>query len=144
MIRPGQTVVLNLPHAGANGTISPLHMTEAMVMEMKDWGAVVTSPVAATGQFRAHWTEMIEKGQLQVEHAVAVVEVASKVRVDAKRKVGSSTAHVGTNGSNGTAVRKSGDGYTGDVCGTCGGMRMRRAGPCLVCDDCGNGSGECG
>lgn len=34
-------------------------------------------------------------------------------------------------------------GYTGDVCETCGGSRMKRAGACLVCEECGSNSG-CG
>ena len=34
-------------------------------------------------------------------------------------------------------------GYTGDVCGTCGSTRMRRAGVCLVCEACGSTSGGC-
>lgn len=34
-------------------------------------------------------------------------------------------------------------GYTGDVCPACGGLKMRRAGSCLCCDDCGGTSG-CG
>lgn len=34
-------------------------------------------------------------------------------------------------------------GYTGDVCNTCGGSRMRRNGSCLLCEDCGSTSG-CG
>ena len=32
---------------------------------------------------------------------------------------------------------------TGDVCDTCGGSNMKRAGACLVCVDCGS-SGGCG
>ncbi|PZQ18925.1 MAG: hypothetical protein DI565_00525 [Ancylobacter novellus] len=32
-------------------------------------------------------------------------------------------------------------GYTGDVCGDCGGFRMRRTGACVVCDDCGRSGG---
>lgn len=35
-------------------------------------------------------------------------------------------------------------GYTGDVCATCGSARMRRCGVCLVCDSCGSTSGGCG
>lgn len=35
------------------------------------------------------------------------------------------------------------EGYTGDVCPTCGGSRMRRAGSCSVCEECGTTSG-CG
>lgn len=34
-------------------------------------------------------------------------------------------------------------GYTGDVCEQCGSFRMKRAGTCLTCDDCGTSSG-CG
>lgn len=34
-------------------------------------------------------------------------------------------------------------GYTGSICDACGGLRMRRAGTCEVCDDCGN-AGGCG
>ncbi|VVC00536.1 Vitamin B12-dependent ribonucleoside-diphosphate reductase [uncultured archaeon] len=32
-------------------------------------------------------------------------------------------------------------GYTGDTCGSCGSMRVRRNGSCLVCEDCGATSG---
>jgi len=32
-------------------------------------------------------------------------------------------------------------GYTGDSCGSCGSMRVRRNGTCTVCDDCGATSG---
>lgn len=34
-------------------------------------------------------------------------------------------------------------GYTGNECDHCGSMRMRQAGTCEVCDDCGE-SGACG
>src|SRR5688572_4519698 len=33
--------------------------------------------------------------------------------------------------------------YTGDPCDMCGSIRMRRAGACKVCEDCGSSSG-CG
>jgi len=32
-------------------------------------------------------------------------------------------------------------GYTGDMCSTCMGVRMRRNGSCLVCEDCGTTTG---
>lgn len=32
-------------------------------------------------------------------------------------------------------------GYTGDVCGNCGGSRMVRNGACLLCQDCATSSG---
>ena len=34
-------------------------------------------------------------------------------------------------------------GYTGDVCSTCGGFTMKRAGTCLTCQACGGTTG-CG
>lgn len=34
-------------------------------------------------------------------------------------------------------------GYSGDVCGSCGSSRMRRAGTCLSCDACGSSAGGC-
>lgn len=38
-----------------------------------------------------------------------------------------------------TAARD--QGYTGDECGQCGSMKMRRNGACLLCDSCGSTSG---
>jgi hypothetical protein len=35
------------------------------------------------------------------------------------------------------------NGYTGNICDQCGSARMRRAGTCEVCDDCGY-AGGCG
>lgn len=32
-------------------------------------------------------------------------------------------------------------GYVGDPCSTCGSLRMRRNGSCLLCDDCGSTTG---
>lgn len=32
-------------------------------------------------------------------------------------------------------------GYTGDACAVCGGLRMRRNGACSCCEDCGASSG---
>lgn len=32
-------------------------------------------------------------------------------------------------------------GYTGDVCGTCQSLKVRRNGSCLVCDECGTTTG---
>ncbi len=36
-----------------------------------------------------------------------------------------------------------GAGYTGDICSNCGSIRVRRAGSCGCCDDCGTTTG-CG
>ena len=32
-------------------------------------------------------------------------------------------------------------GYTGEMCETCGSMRVKRNGSCTVCEDCGSTSG---
>lgn len=34
-------------------------------------------------------------------------------------------------------------GYSGNVCGRCGGLRMKRTGTCVTCEDCGENEG-CG
>lgn len=34
-------------------------------------------------------------------------------------------------------------GYEGDPCGNCGALKMKRTGPCLTCDACGQSSGGC-
>ena len=79
-----------------------LHGRSGTVLELYEWGAVLKTSAAVTGQFRAGWEEMIPLNGLN--------EVA---------------------------------GYTGDVCDTCGGSHMVRAGACLCCQDCGT-SGGCG
>lgn len=35
------------------------------------------------------------------------------------------------------------DGFTGDICQDCGGVRMVRTGTCVTCQDCGSASGGC-
>ncbi|MBT7296485.1 hypothetical protein HN836_02400, partial [Candidatus Woesearchaeota archaeon] len=32
-------------------------------------------------------------------------------------------------------------GYTGEACGSCGSMRVKRNGSCTLCEDCGSTSG---
>lgn len=39
------------------------------------------------------------------------------------------------------AERSRAQGYTGDACSTCGQFRMKQAGHCLVCDECGTTTG---
>lgn len=38
-------------------------------------------------------------------------------------------------------TRARNSGYTGDQCGHCNSMRMKRNGSCLVCEDCGQSTG---
>lgn len=91
---------------------SPLDGTEAQVDHVEGWGCHVYVPAAASKRFRAGWDEM---------------EVLS----------------VGTNGVHRQEVRDSGydvqakeSGYAGEVCGKCGGSRLRRTGACTTCEDC--------
>lgn len=74
-----------------------LHGTEAKIASLANWGAHLDVPAAATGHYRALWSEM--------------------ELVNAE--------------------------YTGDCCEFCGSTRMRQAGACKVCEDCGE-SGGCG
>lgn len=83
-----------------------LHGTLATIEEVADWGAHLRAPAAATGRFRALWTEMEPAGVSQPS-LVPQLE------------------------------------YSGDFCARCGSSRLRRAGACMVCEDCGE-SGGCG
>ncbi len=90
-----------------------LHGASAVVDRLTDWGAHVRTAAAATGRFRASHEEM---GLVRAD--LMLVEALN-------------------------AARSRRQGYTGDVCCNCQGVRMRRNGACLVCDDCGT-SGGCG
>lgn len=108
----GQAVILNTPDN------TQLHGSACRVRVVTSWGAFLDCPNAATGVYRAHFTEM------------------------APAEADTSNGHL-----NGSAPQSPShaiaSGYTGDCCHVCGGMRMRRNGACLVCDDCGT-SGGCG
>jgi hypothetical protein len=107
-IPPGTQVTLRVPG-------SPLDGTGAVVERAEGWGAHVLAPAAATGRYRAGWDEM---------------------------EVGYRVPPPSTNGVH-REVRDSGfdvlakeQGYSGDVCGKCGGTRLRRTGACTTCEDC--------
>lgn len=94
-----------------------LHEKEGIVRRVEDWGAVVATPAAFSGEFRATWDEMIAID-----------------KIDIIRTNSTATVH--------EAARMSG--YTGDVCPNCQGMRMVRTGTCVQCEDCQTSSGGCG
>jgi hypothetical protein len=52
-LHPGTRVVLNTPDNPR------LHGTGAVVVSLAGWGAHVDAPAAATGRFRAAWSEMV-------------------------------------------------------------------------------------
>ncbi len=101
-MKTGDLIVLNTPDN------LRLHGPPASVGDCFPWGAHVIAPAAATGRFRALWSEMVPPEPVQ---AIAV------------------------------PVPSAGTAYTGDSCETCGSLKMRRAGACLVCDSCGSSSG---
>lgn len=45
------------------------------------------------------------------------------------------------NGPKRVAAQARDQGYSGDSCAACGGFKMRRAGTCECCEDCGSSSG---
>lgn len=130
-----------------------LHGAEAVIVHLEEWGAHVACLSAATGHFRAAWHEMVplegeplktlaqvtlsdsswEKEVLPADPQGAIEEVP--MRTGPPRTLRSSQAAV--------YVRRAGDGYSGDCCSNCGGVRLRRDGKCLVCDDCGSTAGGC-
>lgn len=70
---------------------------------------------AATGRFRAAWQEMVPWEEANGNQHVAVTVSQVKFAWDSS--------------------------YTGDSCSTCGTMKLRRAGTCLCCDNCGSTTG---
>lgn len=95
VLAEGDKVTLNVPQN------PKLHGQVAMVRKLTQWGAYVGCTAAATGEYRALFSEM-----------------------EAERRAAPPL-----------------EGYTGDVCCCCGGSRMRRAGACSFCEECGTTSG---
>lgn len=79
-----------------------LHGTEATVTQLAEWGAHLSAPASATGQFRAAWSEMEVMESYTTNKSVE---------------------------------------YSGDCCQFCGSTRLRWAGACKVCDECGESNG---
>ena len=93
-----------------------LHNSPATIEKVEAWGYRVRAEAAASGSYRALFDEV------------------SLVRVE------------GTTSKDDTVVETdrrfgTGQGYTGNVCSTCGSARMRRNGTCELCEDCGSTSG---
>lgn len=109
----GQVVYLYLPDNPR------LHAAQAVVWHLTEYGAVVQCPTAATGTFRALKEEMTYKPVSFLSEMDTVVETMQPSPSFKAREAG----------------------YTGDVCGQCGGCKMRRNGSCLLCEDCGLTSG---
>jgi hypothetical protein len=95
-LRRGDPVRLNVPENPR------LHRRPATVEAVEARGAHVRCAAAATGRFRALWSELEPWPGRRAALAA---------------------------------------GYCGEPCGTCGGVRTRRNGTCLVCDDCGSTTG---
>ncbi len=57
------------------------------------------------------------------------------------RASASAPADLGLGSTKGERAAARGQGYTGDQCSNCSSMRMRVAGHCLCCDDCGTTTG---
>lgn len=88
----------------------------AKIEAITEWGAFVKTDKAATGEFRALFSEMVPYSQVNGHHRAAA-KTASIVPQIIQM------------------------GYTGNVCTLCGSFRMVRSGACEKCDDCGTSSG---
>ena len=96
-----------------------LHNALGRVLMTTEWGAFVSTPAAASGQFRAAWHEM-----------KPVVSGNDRGKVHANGKVyGRETM---------AAVAR---GYHFDPCDKCGAFALKRSGVCFTCDVCGSTSG---
>ncbi len=121
-LKPGDVVMLDVPYNPR------LHGATATVAVMETWGARVQTAAAATGKFRALWSEMrkLEDGSEE-----SVEEKVVKKQLE----------HSSSGGTIGKPSFAKVVGYTGDVCLHCGGFKMQRSGTCLLCMDCGQTTG---
>lgn len=99
--KPGDTIRLTTDNPYLDGA-------EGSVVRVEEWGAYIVTAAAATGAYRAAWSEMI--------------------------LIDSYNGH----SENSDSSREMG--YSGDICQKCGGSRLRRAGACFTCEDCGDSS----
>lgn len=117
-VRPGDVVrLVNTGNPFREGL-------RAVILSVEEWGAhtaVEHPPLANADRYRAAWEEM---GPDDPPPA----DPGPKGR---RRTVRATLA----------AFAPRDAGYTGDECGQCGSMRMRRNGACLLCDSCGATSG---
>lgn len=79
-----------------------LHHRFGRVKAVTEYGALVSTSAAGTGQYRA----------LEAELEIITATTPAKEQ-----------------------------GYTGDPCDICGSFRVKRTGPCTVCEECGSNSG---
>lgn len=112
----GDAVVLNIPR---NNWLHDMHATVKAIRPNAEGEGVyyvLASSDLPTGEFRAHQFEfnILHNGRILDTGTTGTVHEAAKLM-----------------------------GFTGDMCGQCGGARMVRNGSCLRCNDCGTTSG-CG
>lgn len=93
-----------------------LHNSPATIESVESWGYRVRSEAAASGSYRATFEEV---SLFRVEGTTSKEDTVVETDVRTIKA----------------------QGYTGNVCPTCGGCRMRRNGTCELCEDCGSTSG---
>jgi hypothetical protein len=123
-LKRGAAVVLFPLTGGIEGEPAPnprLYGQPALVVAVTAWGAVV-QPMDGGPTFRAGWDEM---------------------KLQGGDEDGREAADPGRNGSMNGSYRPRDMGYTGDICPRCGSSKVRRSGKCAVCEECGDGVGDC-
>lgn len=114
MVQPGVRVTLHVPENPR------LHLAEGEVKRRTEYGALVRTSAAATGEFRAHWSEMVVEGL---------------------NGIAGPSGHVGGSFQKIDVYLAKQAGATGDFCKYCNGVNVVRNGNCLLCRDCGETSG---
>lgn len=144
LIQPGSRVRLNVPEN------LQLHGAPGIVRQMASWGAYVDTTAAATGQFRALWSEMIAAGEAAEDARGELATLntgAGSSLLDTPFPAVVPRPGKGQNGTGRLPPQPTAPSpkieYTGEACSTCGVLNMRRAGTCSVCENCGT-SGGCG
>jgi hypothetical protein len=128
-----------------------LHGSTAVVMTVEPWGYLLFAPAAATGRFRALPCEVESVGPEllassptgEIDDAPAPRRVpytppGNEGRVETADDTPEDLVYVPPERRQ--APRADG---VGEPCVNCGGLNLRRTGPCLTCQDCGSNSG-CG
>jgi len=114
---------------------------EGTIMAFAEWGAHVATGIGSGG-FRALFTEMVKQSQPTAKQEYDAATRSAQANGTASSTLGFQTPIPSSKPVSKVVITdKILSGYTGDVCDTCQGMRMRRNGVCLLCEDCGATSG---
>lgn len=132
----GDRVVLNVPENHI------LNGRRGVIKEIRDWGVFVATDAAATGEFRALWSEIFYEDQSKIETVIEEkITLTESYSVSQRNGETNGTLTTNSSSSISSAKKSRSEGYTGDSCDICGSFKTRRTGSCWTCEDCGTNGG---